>query len=101
MMLTFTAAAMPLRAFNTTNTVGVLRGGGDVRAAMLIDILPLWCVALPLAALFGLGLRWGIFWVYVGVFMEQAAKLGAGVRRFRSRGWIVDVTMAGRNEKRN
>lgn len=49
-----------------------------MRAAMLIDILPLWCVALPLAALFGLGLRWGIFWVYVGVFMEQAAKLGAG-----------------------
>ena len=53
------------------------------------------------AALFGLVFQWGIFWVYVGVFMEQAAKLGAGVRRFRSRGWIVDVTMAGRNEKRN
>ena len=45
MMLTFTAAAMPLRAFNTTNTVGVLRGGGDVRAAMLIDIPPV--VRLP------------------------------------------------------
>ena len=94
MMLTFTGLFLALRAFNSNNTVGVLRGGGDVRAAMRIDILPLWCVALPLAALFGLALKWGIFWVYVGITMEQVAKFGAGVRRFRSRVWINDVTRA-------
>ena len=94
MMLTFTGLFLALRAFNSNNTVGVLRGGGDVRAAMCIDILPLWCVALPLAALFGLALKWGIFWVYVGITMEQVAKFGAGVRRFRSRVWINDVTRA-------
>ena len=62
--------------------------------AMRIDILPLWCVALPLAALFGLVLQWGIFWVYVGITMEQLTKFGAGVRRFRSQVWINDVTHA-------
>ena len=92
MMLTFIGGFLPLRAFNSVNTVGVLRGGGDVRAAAAIDIGPLWLVALPLAALFGLVLRWGIFWVYVGIVMEQVAKFGVGLRRFHSRRWINDVT---------
>lgn len=94
MMLTFTGVFLALRSFNSTNTVGVLRGGGDVRCAMVIDIIPLWCVALPLAAVFGLVLRWGIFWVYVGVIMEQISKFWAGVRRFRSQVWINDVTVS-------
>ena len=42
---------MPLRSFECTNIVGVLRGGGDVRMATLIDLTPLWAVALPLAVL--------------------------------------------------
>lgn len=92
MMLTFTGVFLPLRAFNTVNTVGVLRGGGDVRAATVIDLLPLWLVALPLAAIFGLGLKWGIFWVYVGIMMESTTKFFLGVPRFRSRAWINDVT---------
>ena len=94
MMLTFTGVFLALRAFNSNNTVGVLRGGGDVRVAMRIDTLPLWCVALPLTVLFGLVLKWGIFWVYVGITMEQVTKFGAGVRRFRSRVWINDITRA-------
>ena len=92
MMLTMIGICLPLRAFNSVNTVGVLRGGGDVRAASLIDVCPLWLVAVPLSALFGLVLKWGIFWVYVGVIMEQITKFLVGVPRFRSRAWINDVT---------
>ena len=92
MMLTMIGLCLPLRAFNSVNTVGVLRGGGDVRAASLIDVCPLWLVAVPLSALFGLVLRWGIFWVYVGVIMEQITKFLVGVPRFRSKAWINDVT---------
>ncbi len=49
MMLTVVFTMMPLRSFECTNIVGVLRGGGDVRMATLIDLTPLWVVALPLA----------------------------------------------------
>ena len=45
-------------------------------------------------ALFGLALKWGIFWVYIGITMEQVSKFGFGVGRFRSRAWINDVTVA-------
>lgn len=93
MMITFTAVLLPLRSFNTTNVVGVLRGGGDVRAAAMIDVLPLWVVALPLAALFGNVLKWGIFWVFIGISMENTVKFFMGLVRFRSRAWVHDVTV--------
>ena len=63
MMLTVVFTMMPLRSFECTNIVGVLRGGGDVRMATLIDLTPLWVVALPLAVLSGLVFKAGIFWV--------------------------------------
>ena len=71
MMMTMMALAMPLKDFNTVNIVGVLRGGGDVKAATLIDIGPLWGVAIPYAALCGLVLKTTVFWVYLAFPLEQ------------------------------
>ena len=93
MMLFMIAVMMPPRAFNYTNIVGVLRGGGDVRAATVIDLAPLWVVAIPAAALFGLVLKWGVFWVYVGISLDQAVKFFLGIWRLRSGEWINDLTV--------
>ena len=93
MMLTMIAVMMAPRAFNFTNIVGVLRGGGDVRAATVIDLLPLWLVAIPAAALTGLVLKWGVFWVYVGISLDQVVKFFVGVWRLRSGEWINDLTV--------
>ena len=51
------AGVMPLHGFSSTMVVGVLRGGGDVRASLLIDNFPLWCMELPLMCLLGLVLK--------------------------------------------
>ena len=99
MMITVVSVIMPVRSFNSANIVGVLRGGGDVRAATLIDLLPLWLVSIPLAALMGLVVKWGIFWVYMALVAEQIAKFIGGVRRLRSRQWINDLTRAGIQEE--
>lgn len=100
MMITVLSVIMPLRAFNTTNVVGVLRGGGDVRVATLVDLSPLWLVSIPFAAVMGLVLKWGIFWVYMGLSAEQIVKFFLGVYRLRSRRWINDITQArGSGEK--
>ena len=92
MILTIVAIFAPFRSFCATNIVGVLRGGGDVNFTTAIDVLPLWVVALPLAALCGLVLHWGIFWVYMSIETENMIKLGLGIWRIRSRKWIRDVT---------
>lgn len=94
-ILTMVAVFLPTRAFNTTNIVGVLRGGGDVRTATLIDLLPLWVIALPLAALAGLVARLDIFWVYLAIEAENVTKFFLGLIRFRSGRWIHDVTRTG------
>ena len=52
-----------------------------------------------LAALMGLVVKWGIFWVYMALVAEQIAKSIGGVRRLRSRQWINDLTRAGIQEE--
>ena len=92
MMLTVSFLGMSLQSFCTTNIVGVLRGGGDVKVAAIVDILPLWVIALPLAALFGLVLKWGILFVCLARLSESAIKCLAGHLRYRTGKWIRDVT---------
>ncbi len=95
LMLTLVFLFLPLRSFDSTNIVGVLRGGGDVRAATLIDLTPLWAVALPLAALAGLVFQAGILWVYLAMMSENMVKSFVGFWRFKSGKWIRDVTVSG------
>ena len=98
MMLTVVFTMMPLRSFECTNIVGVLRGGGDVRMATLIDLTPLWAVALPLAVLSGLVFQLGILWVYLSMMSENVVKTVLGTKRFLSGRWINDVTLSAQPE---
>ena len=93
-MLVVTFSTLSVRTFNSANVVGVMRGGGDVRMATVIDLVPLWLVAIPLAAFFGLVLRWDILMVELGIAMENVVKFFLGVARLRSGKWIRDVTVA-------
>jgi len=92
MMSVVTFATLSVRSFNSTNIVGVLRGGGDVRAASVIDLSPLWLVSIPLAALSGLVFQWGILPVYLCISLENVVKFFTGTARLRSGAWIRDVT---------
>ena len=88
------AVFMPMRAFDITNITGVLRAGGDARAASLIDIGPLWLAAIPLMALTGLVLDAPTWVVCVAMQGENLLKCPIGLIRFHSRKWINDVTQA-------
>lgn len=94
MMLTMMFLVMPLRSMECTNIVGVLRGGGDVKMATLIDLSPLWVVAIPIAALSGLVFKLGIFWVYLAMMSENVIKSLVGFLRFRTGKWVRDVTVS-------
>ena len=88
------AVFMPMRAFDITNITGVLRAGGDARAAALIDIGPLWLAAIPLMALTGLALDAPMWLVCVAMQAENICKCPLGLIRFHSKRWINDVTRA-------
>lgn len=92
MMLAFIAVIMPLRSLNLCNIVGVFRGGGDVRYALLCDVGPLYCVCLPAAALCGLVFGLGITAVYVCICLDDICKVFLCLPRLRSGRWINSVT---------
>ncbi|MDO4812860.1 MAG: MATE family efflux transporter [Eubacteriales bacterium] len=87
------SSAAPLNAFVTTVVVGVLRGGGDVRCAMLIDILPLWLGTLPLLALCGLVLDAPPILLCFVMAFEPLLKCPFGLWRLLRSEWIHDVTV--------
>lgn len=78
--------------FNTACIVGVLRGGGDTRVAMLVDILPLWLVALPLSYLLALQWDMPLLIVLLPLLLDELIKFVVGIWRFCSRAWIRDIT---------
>lgn len=83
---------LPLKSFDISNITGVLRSGGDVRMATIIDLTPLWCVAVPMAALTALVLEAPLPLVCVSIYSENICKMPLGILRLRSRKWINDVT---------
>ena len=82
----------PVSSVSLTNIVGVLRGGGDVRYAMLCDVGPLYAVCLPLAALTALVWKLDIRYVYPLMSIDVIVQIFLCVPRLRSGKWIHDVT---------
>lgn len=91
-MITILCACIPIRTLVFTIVIGILRGGGDVRAVMFIDLAGLYFLSIPSAAITGLVLKMGITVVYICICAEEIFKLFASVLRFRSKKWIKDVT---------
>ena len=91
-MLFFSAASLPFRAFNFCNIVGVLRGGGDARAGMLLDLSSVYLFALPLTALTGLVLHLPFIVVYAVISLEEVVKVVASYWRFSQKKWLKNVT---------
>ena len=91
-MLTILACSTPLRTTGFTMGIGVLRGGGDVKVLMIIDVATLYLISLPIAAIAGLVFNAGIAIVYSGILIEDVVKTSLLFTRLRSKKWIHDVT---------
>lgn len=91
-MLLCYACSIPLHSFSTTMAVGVLRGGGDVNASLVIDNVPLWFGTLPLMCLLGLVLKVPNEVFCLCLMIEYILKTPLGLIRLRSGKWIHDIT---------
>ena len=91
-MLIILACAIPIRTVGFTMGIGILRGGGDVKALMYIDVGSLYLISVPMAAISGLVLNAGIAIVYSSILAEEVIKSFLLTIRVRSKKWINDVT---------
>lgn len=93
-MAVTTFLSIPTHAYAITSITGVLRGGGDVHRSTLLDLLPLWALAIPLTALVALVLQWNYWWITIAIQTENLLKMPLAMLRIRSEKWIHDVTVS-------
>ena len=82
----------PLRALNMANIVGVLRGGGDILYAFISDVIPIWVLCIPAAAILGLVFKFGVVPVYLCMIANEILKVIMTLPRLHSKKWIHNIT---------
>lgn len=75
--------------------VGLLRGGGDPRFGVFVDLCGLWLFAVPAALLAAFVFHAPVLAVYLCSKLDEPVKLVMLTWRMRNGRWIKDVTTAG------
>lgn len=81
-----------IKMFNGTMIVGVLRGGGDTKFSMLLEMASIWLVGVPLAFLGALVFKLPVHIVLALVTLEEIVKAIISLPRLISRKWVKNVT---------
>ncbi len=91
MLMLVMAGFLWVRMFNFTIFIGALRGGGDTRFALIMEICSIWLIGVPAAYSGAFILHLPVYLVYLMVILEEVAKAFFSWKRFRSRKWIHDL----------
>ncbi|MFN7250384.1 MAG: MATE family efflux transporter [Anaerobacillus sp.] len=76
---------------NMVNNMGVLRAGGDTKYVLYLDLLGVWLVGLPLAAL-GIYLKLPLYIVFALGNSHELVRLFFGIRRTLTKKWLNEIT---------
>ena len=87
-MLVALAVCFVIKSFCFNLINGILRAGGDTKAAATIDVGCLWLIAVPLVFLTGFVFKWNIVYVFPFTFFEEAVVLALAFRRYRKGYWL-------------
>ncbi len=86
------SAALWMKMFNMINIVGILRGGGDTKFSMYLEMCAIWLLGVPAAFLGGLVWKLPIYAVFALTMFEELCKMLVGIHRIVSRKWIHNLT---------
>lgn len=90
-ILYITSGILVLRTFNVVVIIGILRGGGDAKVALYIEMVTMWLVGVPMALIGAFVLKWPIEAVFAMVALEEVAKFILCMHRFRSGKWAHNI----------
>jgi putative MATE family efflux protein len=91
-MFIILACSYPFRAFNMSMVIGICRSGGDTVFCMVYDLIFMWTVALPSAAVASFLFSAPIWFIYICICLEEPLKVILGFWRYRSGKWLHHVT---------
>lgn len=78
----------PVKVENMILGGGVIRSGGKTKYVMIIDFVGTWCFGVPLALIFGLILKFPIYYTYFILSLEECVRLLLGIIIFQKKVWI-------------
>ena len=76
---------------SSISIVGILRGSGDTRFCLTVEMISLWLVALPLAFLAAMVFRWPVPVVLLLMKIDEPLKSLLCMLRMRGRKWMKSV----------
>ena len=82
---------VPVRFFGAVQILGVLRGGGDVLYAIIVELIAVWGIGVPLSFLGATYFKYSITTVYFFVCMEEPFKMISTLPRLISGKWIRNL----------
>lgn len=82
------ALYMPFRSLASTLIMGVMRAGGDSRAAMLYDVVPVYLWSLLIGYIMGIKLEFSIITVLSVMMFKRFIKCAFALKRVISGKWI-------------
>ena len=91
LLMLFMASVMWMKSANVIFNGGILRGGGDTRFSMMIDIVGVWCVGIPMGCLAVYVFHLPVYYVVLFVYTEEFFKMLLGFYRFRSNKWLKNL----------
>ncbi len=85
------AIFFPVNIFNGMMITGILRSGGDTRAAMFIEVGTMYIIAVPVVFITALWIGLPIYVVVFLVKLEETLKAVILIKRLKSGKWIKNV----------
>lgn len=90
-LLRYMGVIFILKALNSILIVGVLRGGGDTKFSLFLEMGSVWFVGVPLAFMGAALWHLPIQWVVILASTEEITKLSIGLLRVKSKKWIHEI----------
>ncbi len=87
-----TSVIVFFQTVNVCSIVGVLRGAGDTKFAMMIEIIALWCLALPAGLISGFVIKAPILVTYALLKSDEFVKAFISFIRTKQKGAYRSVT---------
>ena len=91
-MMLILAVSTLFQAFNCTTIIGILRGGGDTRFALIVDASTLWFGSLVLGFLGAFVFQWSVPVVFALLLVDELLKLPVGFIRVKGGRWLRNLT---------
>lgn len=91
-MLYIVSFIFTVRFLGMVIIVGILRGAGDARSALIIEGSTMWFIGVPLTIMGAFLFKLPVHLVYALAILEEVAKFILGLMRLKSRKWINNIT---------